>query len=314
MNVRIIDDPPEPDLSNALAEFERQFTYPLGSNGFFRIEHSADYARFYRSIGAAQCFVAGPDEQVQGVISAAMRSLLCPDKSEMPVCYLGDLKIAPDARGGRLLLHFRRAIADWLQNKTTKAYGIVMDGSARVPSEYSGRAGIPKFAAVAKTMIMRISCEPGVRVRPENVTTESRVRELFRHLSVGRYASLAGNPDARSVISPVWLATPEGTACGCLEDTRKAKRLVADNGVEMNTAHLSSFAFSHGDDGAALILDACARAAELNCPALFVAVAESDAPILRVALGNTKTICAPATIYAHDILPGTSWNINSSEI
>ncbi len=314
MSVLIIADPPAARLAHALAAFEQQFTYPLGTDCFFRIEHGADYTQFYRSIGTARCFVAEQDDQVQGVMSAAIRPLFCPDGNEQQVCYLGDLKIAPAARGGRLLLRFQQAVRDWIQNPAIKIFGVVMDGSRRVPSDYSGRAGIPPFTAVSKTIVMRIACDQRGCPDDSFVSTEAQVRTCYRRLSLGRYASVIGNPDERSLLAPIWLMARDGTACGCLEDTRRAKRLVANDGLEIMSAHLSAFAFRDAGDGAALIRAACAQAAQLNYPALFVAVAQADAQALHAALGDINVVYAPATIYAHGFSPGPDWNIHSSEI
>lgn len=314
MNVYRMTDPPPPRLAQALAEFEQQFTYPLGTDCFFRIEHGADYAQFYRAIGTAACFIAERDDQIQAVMCAALRPLLCPDSNEQQVCYLGDLKIAPTARGGRLLLQFQQAVRTWLDNPAIKSFAVVMDGSPRVPSEYSGRVGIPAFTAVGKTIIMRIACEQPINKARYFLSIEADVRACYRRLSRGRYASIIGKPAERSLLTPIWLATPDGTACGCLEDTRKAKRLVANEGLEIMSAHLSAFAFRDAGEGAALIRAACAQAAQLNYPALFVAVAEADVQALQAALGDIKVVYAPATIYAHGFNPGSVWNINSSEI
>ena len=315
MNLHTITDSPAPILSHALAKFEQQFTYPLGTDRFFRIEHSADYAQFYRSIGTARCFIAQRDMQILGVISAALRPLFLPDGSKRQVCYLGDLKVAPRANAGRLLVQFHQAIRDWLvQQPDIAAFGVVMDGARAVPSDYSGRVGIPSFSAVGKTIILRIACEQRTRTIDFFTATEQEVRACYRRLSLGRYASPVGKPEARSLLTPVWLATPDKSACGCLEDTRKAKRLVSNDGSEMISAHLSAFAFSNVYDGAALIQEACARVAQLGYPALFVAVAETDTPTLCAALGKSPVVYAPATVYAHGCAPRLAWNINSSEI
>src|SRR5262249_11759480 len=41
-----------------------------------------------------------------------------------------------------------------------------------------------------------------------------------------------------------WLVTSEGQACGLFEDTRRGKRLIADDGSQLISAHLSYFAFA----------------------------------------------------------------------
>jgi len=74
----------------------------------------------------------------------------------------------------------------------------------------------------------------------------------YLQLTGGCYASLDGNPAERSETSPLWLLEPDGSACGRLEDTRRAKRLIADDGVEMRSAHLSCFAYQDPRAGAVL--------------------------------------------------------------
>jgi len=115
-------------------------------------------------------------------------------------------------------------------------------------------------------------------------------------------------------MTPQWLVDPEGLACGLLEDTRRAKRLIADDGSEMLSAHLSFFAFRTPDAGAALLQVARQQTARAGLPAVFVAVAEPDAKALAGALGPVDKVVAPATIYGAELAPGPAWNINTSEI
>jgi hypothetical protein len=98
-----------------------------------------------------------------------------------------------------------------------------------------------------------------------------------------------------------------------LEDTRKAKRLIAEDGSEIVSAHLSCFAYSTATAGAKLLGVALQKARHLGFPSLFVAVAEPDASNLSAALGKVQGLAAPAIVYAAGLATG-SWNINSSEI
>src|SRR5262245_23882302 len=113
MIVEAFHEPPPPEPARALAAFERQFNYPLGPGRSFRIEHGDDYARFYRAIGEAQCFLAVEDERVLGVLSLAIRPLMRPDGSLLRSAYIGDLKIAPEARRGPTLFRLARAAEAW---------------------------------------------------------------------------------------------------------------------------------------------------------------------------------------------------------
>jgi hypothetical protein len=316
MIVHTVSEPPPPALAQALAEFERQFTYPLGPGRSFRIEHGADYARFYRAIGDARCFVAEHQGQVAGVLAAAVRRLLWPDGTEWPAGYIGDVKIAPSFRGGTVLARLFRAAQAWGRERVSGTFGVVMDGTPAVPAAYTGRAGFPAFAAVGKTMVFRFSCPGAPAAGPENrfAVDAARGMECYRRLSLGRLACPVGTPEERSTVAPAWLAHPEGTACGCLEDTRRAKRLVADDGREMVSAHLSCFAWRRPRDGAELLRGALGRAAALGFPALFVAVADSDAAALAAELSDIPVVRAPATIFGDRFSDGCAWNINSAEI
>ena len=107
--------------------------------------------------------------------------------------------------------------------------------------------------------------------------------------------------------------TPDGSACGVLEDTRNAKRLISEDGSELVSAHLSCFAYNTVSAGARLIEIARRQLARLAFPALFVAVAQPDAKELGEFLPQAGLTTAPATVYGAG-LPTGNWNINSSEI
>src|SRR5262249_32607905 len=155
---------------------------------------------------------------------------------------------------------------------------------------------------------------PALPTTPPVHGGEEDVRECFRRLSSGRHACPPGHPAERSATAPAWLLLPDSSACGCLEDTRRAKRLVTDDGQEMVSAHLSCFAWRDLRAGAMLFRAALARAAALGFPALFVAVPRRDADALEGALKDVEVIRAPATVYAYGLPGDTDWNINSSEI
>jgi hypothetical protein len=106
---------------------------------------------------------------------------------------------------------------------------------------------------------------------------------------------------------------PAGRACGRLEDTFRAKRLIADDGSEMRSAHLSSFACQDTRAGIELLHVAQRRTASLGLPALFVAIAAPDAPAFCEALEGRGVVVAPATVFGAG-LPAGLWNINTAEI
>ena len=115
MRLYQLPGPPSPALARALEEFESPFTYPLGPGKFFHITHGEDYTLFFRALGDSACFVAERQGRVVGALGTAVRQLWMPDGDERGVAYLGDLKIAPDARSGMVLLRLAQAAEAWLQ-------------------------------------------------------------------------------------------------------------------------------------------------------------------------------------------------------
>jgi hypothetical protein len=314
MTMHVLHEAPPAPLAAALAEFERQFAYPLGPGRTFRIDHGNDYPRFYRAIGDGRCYVDERDGRVLGVGAAARRPVQCAAGRSVTAAYIGDLKVVPGPGRGKVLLHIVEAAQAWCFGNGP-AFGVVMDGTPVVPPAYTGRLGIPSFVEVAQVIVFRFLCT-GVRAGSEEPcpATEPAVRECFRRLSSGRCACAPGCPAERSMIAPAWLVQSDGAACGCLEDTRRAKRLIADDSTEMLSAHLSAFAYRDVRAGAAVLRHTIVRAQALGFPALFVAVAAPEADALRVELSDVEAVRAPATVFAHGFEPGSLWNVNSSEI
>ncbi len=319
MNVHAFDRTPGAALAQALAEFETAFAYPLGPERTFHISHGQDYPRFFRAMGGpgdSRCFVAEDHGRIAGVLGVAVRSLLRPDGSRVKAGYLGDLKVSVAARGGRTLYALSAAAEAWLEPRARVAFGVVMAGTAATPDQYSGRAGIPAFRKVGEVLVLRWNCERSPEAgRPADsfLADASRVERTFQALSLGRYAPLGANPAERSATPPRWLLHPEGTACGCLEDTLRAKRLHASDGQEIVSAHLSSFAFRSPEAGADLLRIALRMAQGLGFPALFAAVTPADAPSLMNALPGVEVTQAPALVYGAGLEPD-EWNISTSEI
>jgi hypothetical protein len=315
MKVHQVCGPPPPDLARALREFEFPFTYPLGPGKFFRISHGEDYTLFFRAQGNGSCFIAEHHGRVVGALGTSVRRLCMPDGTERAAAYIGDLKLAEHARGGTVLLRLARAAEAWLRPQVEAAFGVVMDGTSLTPDVYTGRAGIPGFQNVGRLIVLRIAGSGGGSESDsaDFLTTREAGLACYRRLSLGRYACPAGEAQARSQVTPVWLMKPDGSACGMLEDTRKAKQLINGDGSEMLGAHLSCFACSTVFAGAELIGVALERAVRLGLPALFVSVAEPDAQELCASLHSCDVLAAPATVYGAGLALG-AWNINSSEI
>jgi hypothetical protein len=307
MNVHVLTGAPSPDLAGALARFEEQFTYPLGTARSFRISHGDDYLRFFHAVGDAACFVAERGGDVVGVLALAVTRLGTPE-GERAAVYLGDLKVAPTARGGRVLPRLASAAREWVGSRVDCAFAVVLDGTSVTPDAYTGRLGIPVFRAVANVAVLRLPA--GGSPDLENWETPTTMgAECFARLTAGWMATRGGNPAERSETSPVWLVAPDGSACGRLEDTRRAKRLIADDGSEMISAHLSCIGYRDPAALAELLRVASAAAAIRGLPALFAAV-----PPELADTGIPGAIVAPATVFAAAIEPGGLWSINTAEI
>ena len=314
MKVHELSSPPSPALARALAEFEAPFTYPLGPGKFFRISHGEDYTLFFRAQGLGRCFIAEHQGRVAGSLGTAVRRLWMPNGTERFAGYVGDLKIAADARGGTVLVRLARAAEAWLRPQVEAGFGVVMGGTTLTPEAYTGRAGIPGFQELGRLVIFRISGRGGMEADSKHFLTDQEVGlGCYRRLSLGRYACPTGEAEGRSQITPVWLMNADGSACGMLEDTRKAKRLITGDGCELLSAHLSCFAYSAVWAGAELIGVALRHAVRLGLPALFVSMAEADAQELRASLLNLEILAARANVYGTGLMAG-AWNINTSEI
>ncbi len=315
MTIHELREEPQPDLAEALGRFEEQFRYPLGEERFFRISHGEDYPRFFRAMGDGVCFVAERDGSVLGVMGAALRPLALPGGDTRTVVYLGDVKVDPAVRGGMTLLRLARATMAWVADHTDAAYAVVMDGTDATPTRYTGRLGLPAFDELGKIMVLRLATLEQEHLDDHAwLTTEERGVELYTLLSEGAYACLGGNPVERSETEPTWLMDPDGRACGRLEDTMRAKRLFADDGSEMRSAHLSCFAYRDLEAGARLIRVALRLAASRGFPDLFVSVPFPDVAEWKEALVDEELVLAPATVFGTGLEPAHSWNLNVTEI
>ena len=129
-----------------------------------------------------------------------------------------------------------------------------------------------------------------------------------------RFACPVGAP-SRSEMARRWLADPAGSACGCLEDTLRSKRLYdANDGSEIRSAHLSCFGYESIESGVALLEAASAGALHNGVRHLFVSVPASDAAEFVTRFGDRVDAVAPATVFGTGIAPGRPWSINTSEI
>jgi hypothetical protein len=304
-------------MGDALAGFEREFSYPLGSSGRFRISHGEDYLRFFQAMGEAQLLLLEKAGVVQGVLARVERSLELRSEAGLEQLrtahYLCDLKLRASARGSlslpRLIRETKRAIES---SGSHCCYCVVMEGTGKLPTDYTGRLGVPRFQRLGEIAILRIEAS-GNSGSLEKITPDDFAK-LRSGLTRPGYSATTSTPESRSLMEPMHLTSANGDACGILEDTRRGKRLFLEEGPEMLSAHLSRFAYAHPAAGAHLLKGAAALAGERGMPALFVAVPQRASEALLRELEGVPLTIAPAAVYGHALKAGADWWIDTAEI
>ncbi len=326
MKIHLLTEKPPPMMAQALAQFERQFRYPLVDERFFRIHHGEDYSRFFRAMGKGASFVAERGGNILGTIGVARRPLILPNGNMKDVVYIGDAKMAPENRGGKVLWRLLQAVRTWTLRCANAAYSAVMKGTPIVPTRYTGRLGIEPFAKLAEVLILRIPVKKAfVPFQRDWKIDAATGWNLYRKLTQGSARCIGSKPDMRSLSPPQWLAAPNCQAVGLLEDTRQAKRLLESprlfsgnsndsKSLEMRVSHLSHCAGLEGDDGIALLQQALSLSTKRGFDAMFTAASFATAETIVARIGDEGILRACADIYGAGLDAGMVWNLNTSEI
>lgn len=309
MNIRIVSGP----LPDALeAEYERfgaNFFHALDGGSRFRVVHPGGTDVFFSDMGEAERLFAYGDDGLVGSLTWVRR---CFARGGRDVAYLCDLKIRPGhgfalhALAGACTVRCRAAGID-------AAYGVVMAGAHRTPDRYSGRMGIAGFRRVADFAILgfaarRDSGDATVRcVSPEEAASCRRMWEPAS--SPAAY----GKGTRCSGMIPVGLVA-DGGACGVLEDTRRGKRLIGENGREIMTAHLRDFDFFRPVAGARVLRAALGLAAERGFDRILVALTHEKVSGLLSQTGDLSHIGSGASVFATGDCPGIPGVVPTSEI
>ncbi len=241
--------------------------------------------------------------------------------SRRVAAYVGDLKTVRDLRCAKAFVRMATSALAWGLGLGAEAvYGIVMDGTPRSPSSYSGRFGIPSFQAVSALRVLRFPVDrkdSEERDKSDGASLDE-VDQVYVALSAREpaFAPLGGAPTLRSAMAPVGILTPDRSACGVLEDTRLAKRLMESDHTEMRSAHLSRFAYANVEAGAAVIRAALFRTAKSGGEsALFVSVPVGDTALWeRLRADHPALVEAPATVFGAGFPANRYWNVSTSEI
>ncbi|MGV3663221.1 MAG: N-acetyltransferase [Prosthecobacter sp.] len=298
-----LHEPPPEWLGAALERFEHQFTYPLGEHARFRISHGRDYLPFFAAMGQATLLVAEAGGEVLGTLARVERWIMRHGEMSVRqmVHYLADLKVSPTACGGRVLARLlAEAKADILRSRSRSCYGIVMQGTGRLPTDYTGRLGVPVFERLAEIMVLRVSTGPGQADMPQVAAAPA----------LPACVVTGGTRGMRSLMLPVPI--PGSTAW--LEDTRRGKTLWTDAGEEMVSAHLTGFHFNDPAEGAAIIQAALPKVEAAGMKALFTAVPASACAALLAALPGVPVQASPATIFGVNLPSSYDWWVDTAEI
>lgn len=308
-------------VAAALSEFEKEFTYPLGPACRFRISHGDDYLGFARTMGDATLLVTADDGEITGGIARVKKALGLRGDPGGPVViksvhYLCDLKVRSEHRGSLVLSRLIRETKRQIEAGDTLAcYSVVMGGTGRLPTDYTGRLGVPKFDKLADITILRLAAgDSGGKSTSCRIADLTEIRRVREEIASAGYHAPVRERQGGSLMPPVHLITASGDACGILEDTRRVKRLVLDSGEELVSAHLTALCYRTPEAAALLLREAVELARSFGCPAVFTAVPSARMPELRPCLAGLEVVEAPAAVFGVGLERGVEWWIDTVEI
>jgi hypothetical protein len=300
-------------------EFEREFTYPLGHGCRFRISHGEDYLGFFRSMGEATLVVTEDMGRITGSIARVQKRLRNGTGGsvvEIAAHYLCDLKVRADCRGTLVLPRLIRETKRQIEaSESLACYSVVMSGTGRLPTDYTGRLGVPKFEKLADMTILRLAAgDSGMKSMTSRIVSPLEILAVHEGIELSGYQSAVQGLPGRSLSTPVHLVAGNGDACGTLEDTRRVKRLFLDSGEELITAHLAGFRYKTPRAGGLFLAEAVEFARSAGFPAVFTAVPSCRIESLRPYLGCLDVTEAPAMVYGVGLESGAEWWLDTSEI
>ena len=319
MTIHELSSPPPPHLGIALEEFERSFLYPLGSQQRFRISHGREYLPFFRAMGQVTLLVAEHEGEVLATLVLIRRLVRIRSKSGEhvePAYYLCDLKLRAEWRRTPLLARLITTARILIETSgCQRCYCVVMDGTGRLPTDYTGRMGIPLFEPLGEIMIMRLSSHETLPVDHHvRGVPGSDVEDLCAQIRGAGVTAACGLSSERSLMTPLGFIDSVGQACGTLEDTRCGKRLHVESGEELLSAHLSNWAWTDARAGVRILEQALSLSTQNGFPALFVAIPRKWYPQLAPLLHKFQIQEAPATIFGTGFDLCQDWWIDTAEI
>ena len=307
------------EFSPMLRDFEYQFWYPLGESREFRIEHPSLYTDFFSSMGDAYCFVALREDEVVGVLSSVIRTLVASNGKTSQVAYVADVKITKELQGSTLLYRLARTAILWLRPQITSAYSVVMDGTSVTPKQYTGRVGVPQFSWAGRVHLLSFSTTTEfpwtwrVSEHPlDRSSAASGIEPRRTSTAVPSWALMS--PLLRAHVVPAWLIDQQTGACALLEDTRRAKKLYDRQNSEYRYAHLTYLSYANPEHIVHLIPHACSRSHSLGFTHLFVTVPDIHLAVVQSRLEEIDHDSFSASIYGVSLSEDAPFLVNSSEI
>lgn len=324
MIVHAFSSPLPKRLTEQLEEFETQFRYPLGPDNYFSISHGKEYLPFFMAMGAATLLVAEHKGNIVGTMVLVRRPMRIessgsgdvePSPKSTEAHYVCDLKISPTARSTSALARMLRVAEEIVRSSESHmCYSVVMAGTSSQPVSYTGRMNVPKFEAVGEIAIVRFlsaSCDDSANVHEASPDLFDQICETLPRQGI--QPALCDSA-LRSIIPVQRFVHRDGTAGGCLEDTRRGKRLIQASGEEVVSSHLSNLRASDPQAAADLIRFAFGRSMSLGFPAMFCSMPTNVWNLLQPSLQGLTYHLTSATVYAYGFPNGMHWWIDTSEI
>ena len=319
MKIHSLASLPPPELGIALEEFEQSFLYPLGPKQKFRISHGREYLPFFRAMGEVTLLVAEHAGRVLGtlvLVRRIVRVRTAEGTQEKPAFYLCDLKLRSEWQRTPLLARLIGSAQKLIEaSGCPRCYCVVMDGTGRLPTDYTGRIGVPPLKRLGEIMILRLSPRETLPVdNTVRISPPSNAEDLCQHIRGDGVTAACGLSSERSQMTPLGLIDSTGQACGKLEDTRRGKRLYLDSGEELLSSHLSNWAWTDTRVGARVLQQALFASLRIGIPALFAAVPRQWYLELTPFLHQLQIQEAPATIFGIGFDLNQDWWVDTAEI
>ncbi len=316
---RVTSAPDSRHLAERLDAFERRIVLALTDDQIYHRLHAPRHNDYYLTIGRpAVTLVLVEDDRVIGTQSLVVKRLHVPRRPPTRFVYALNTRICPEARFGAALARLQLAGLLWAIPRCWQLLTLIPELVATSPRSRTGRYGVPAIHPIAScervAIPLSIACPDAEADRC--LTSRHHVLDLRKRLNRERVYPLASRPEDRSFNDPVWLALPDGSACGCLEDFRRVRRFAGVDGApEIVWPGLTHLAATSTDALERLCAVAAAHAARAYEAPLVVMTDRERGGELHRRFGVTHTRI-PLIFHASRLrpLPDAPWEFDVTEI